>query len=74
MEWEYHKCLNFGELEVLGREGWELVAVLPSGSGGEGVFYLKRPALGFRERVTMDQKRHYYGLLGIVAHDEEQHR
>jgi len=74
MGWEYHKSLDFGELEALGREGWELVAVLPSESDGEGVFYLKRLALGFRERVTMDQKRHYYGLLGIVARDEEQRR
>jgi len=76
--WEYHKSKNEGELPALGRQGWELVAVLPGGVpanvGGEGpTFYFKRPALTFREEVTLDQKRRYYDLIGIQmpTHDDE---
>ncbi len=68
--WEYHKSLGDGDLEVLGRAGWELVAVVPS-TGEEAAFYFKRPAPGFRERVTNDQKRHYYTLLGIKGPEEK---
>ena len=74
MEWEYTRCTQFGELEALGRDRWELVAVLPSSAEGESVFYLKRPAPTFREQVTLEQKRHYYGLMGIVDQKEEQHK
>ena len=68
--WEYHTSKNEGELSLLGRQGWELVAVLPGGVPakvtGEGpTFYFKRPALSFREEVTQDQKRRYYDLIGI---------
>ena len=68
MAWEYRKCLDFGELEALGREGWELVAVLPAGTEAEAIFYLKRPAPNFRERVTEEQKRHYYRPFGVSHH------
>jgi len=69
--WEYCKTRDESELEALGREGWELVAVVGK-TEGEVVFYFKRPAHDFREEVTMDQKRHHYGLMGIQAtvHDE----
>jgi hypothetical protein len=72
--WEYHKSVDEGELDALGREGWELVAVVEGRGEGEVVFYFKRPGRDFREEVTLDQKRHYYGLLGIRAagHDEGQ--
>jgi hypothetical protein len=68
--WEYHKTSGDGELEALGQEGWELVAVVPSMNDGEATFYFKRPAHDFRERVTLDQKRHYYGLMGITPREE----
>jgi hypothetical protein len=70
--WEYCKTRDEAELEALGREGWELVAVVGGKTESEVVFYFKRPAHDFREEVTMDQKRHYYGLMGIQAavHDE----
>jgi hypothetical protein len=70
--WEYRKSRDEGELGALGREGWELVAVLRGTVEGEVVFYFKRPGPDFREEVTMDQKRHYYGLLGVQAgvHDD----
>lgn len=50
--WEY---LTLSEAEVdlaaLGRDGWELAAVGPTGA-----LYFKRPALDFRERITLDQR------------------
>jgi hypothetical protein len=63
--WEY---LTIGEAErdalpALGREGWELVAV--GGTAAAPILYLKRPALGFRERVTLDQRQAYYAAGGI---------
>jgi hypothetical protein len=65
--WEYRRSTNEGELEALGRAGWELVAVVQGKEAGEVVFYLKRPAPDFREEVTLDQKRRYYGLMGVPA-------
>jgi hypothetical protein len=65
--WEY---LTLPEAErdrlgVLGREGWELVAV--GGEGAERTLYLKRPLLSFRERVTLEQRSRYYEALGREA-------
>jgi hypothetical protein len=70
--WEYRKCMDEGELDALGRDGWELVSVLPGGTEGSAVFYFKRPAHDFREEVTLEQKRHYYKLMGVgtSSHDE----
>jgi hypothetical protein len=64
--WEY---LTIREAEraalpALGREGWELVAV--GATGGEPTLYLKRAALGFRERVTLDQRQAYYASRGLA--------
>ena len=56
-------------LNALGSEGWELVGV--GGDADEGVLYLKRPALDFRERVTMDQRGRYYEALGLGARADE---
>jgi hypothetical protein len=69
-EWEYYKSEDDAELDALGRAGWELVAVLPGHGEGAAVFYFKRPAPDFREQVTLDQKRHYYNLLGIRSSAE----
>ena len=63
--WEYRKTSGDEDMEELGREGWELVAVVPSGMPGQTTFYYKRPAPTFREQVTNDQKRRYYTKLGI---------
>lgn len=65
--WEYRveRDISADELNKLGEVGWELVTV-------EGLdFYLKRPRLSFRERVTLDQKRRYYALWNVAAGDEE---
>jgi hypothetical protein len=69
--WEYHKASDDTQLNELGSEGWELVAVTSSGAEGAAVFYFKRPALTFREQVTEDQKRHYYALKKIKPPREE---
>lgn len=54
--WEYRTGTGLGvdELNALGAEGWELVAVQ------DGTFYLKRPGLDFKERVTLEQRAHYF--------------
>ena len=45
-------------LDRLGRDAWELAAA----SGA--TLYFKRPGPDFRERVTIDQKRHVYSAIG----------
>jgi len=67
--WEYLKTSSDEDIEALGREGWELVAVVPEGLGGALSFYFKRPAPEFRERVTNDQKKRYYSSLGIALRE-----
>jgi hypothetical protein len=65
-KWEYLAIAEqeAGDLNALGDQGWELAGV----SGRR--LYFKRPAMSFRERVTLDQKRHYYGLLQVPFEDE----
>jgi hypothetical protein len=65
-KWEYLAIAEqeAGDLNALGEQGWELVGV------NDGRLYFKRPAMSFRERVTLDQKRHYYGLLGVPFEGE----
>ena len=51
-EWEYVTASEAdADLATLGRGGWELVGVGPSGT-----LYFKRPAPDFRERITLDQR------------------
>jgi hypothetical protein len=73
-QWEYRKSSAFEELAALGQEGWELVAALPDPESGRPTFYLKRPAPELRTRVTLDQKRRYYGVLGIRAPEDRAQR
>jgi hypothetical protein len=56
--WEYRVASDLDEIALngLGGEGWELVGI------NRGAFYLKRPELSFRERVTLEQKQRYYAL------------
>lgn len=62
--WEYRIApdLTEADLNRLGGEGWDLVAV--GADGAIPVFYLKRPRLDFREQVTLDQKARYVGGAG----------
>lgn len=61
--WEYVQVdqsnASLAELNALGAKGWELV------SGGDTLIF-KRPAPGFRERVTIDQKRAVYERFGLT--------
>ena len=65
LTWEYLKTESDADLAALGRQGWELVAVLP---GGEGmpVCYFKRPAPDFRDGVTLEQQQRYYATRGLA--------
>ena len=72
--WEYRTADGLDpalDLDVLGREGWELVAAVAGGGGADRVLYFKRPAPGFRERVTLDQKRRVYAAAGLALPDGE---
>ncbi len=57
--WEYRIAPGLAETELnrLGADGWELVAVGAAEAGP--VLYLKRPRPDFREQVTLDQKARY---------------
>jgi D-ribose pyranase len=48
--WEYHRTDGKPDLEALGREGWELVAL------DAGEWILKRPAPDLTERFTLEQR------------------
>ena len=70
--WEYRTADGLDpalDLDLLGREGWELVAAVPAGE--ERVLYFKRPAPSLRERVTLDQKRRVYAAVGLALPDGE---
>ena len=63
--WEYRVVEGeAGEehLNTLGDEGWELVGF--TASAGSLRAYLKRPALPFKEQVTLEQRQKYARLDG----------
>jgi hypothetical protein len=64
--WEYRIAPDLSETDLnrLGEEGWELVAV--GADGTSPVFYLKRARPDFREQVTLDQKARYVGAGGAA--------
>ncbi len=59
--WEYRieQSPSSEMLSQLGADGWELTGI----EGGSCV--LKRPALSFVERVTLEQRACYYESLGL---------
>lgn len=68
--WEYRveRATSEAKLNELGARGWEVVAVTEA----LGDVVLKRPALDFREQVTLDQRRRYFGYWGLdVPEDRE---
>jgi hypothetical protein len=65
MKWEYVVTGDETQLPNLGREGWELVAVVPRAGGLS--FYLKKPAPGLKERITLEQRREVYRQKGGEA-------
>ena len=59
--WEYQVFrgeISQAQLDELGHEGWELVAVTDYAT------YLKRPTLPFKERVTLEQRERYARMRG----------
>lgn len=56
--WEYLTS-KAPDLERLGADGWELVAV------AEGTFYFKRPAPSVQERITLEQRKEVYATRGM---------
>ncbi|MGE3798515.1 MAG: hypothetical protein AB7G88_11835 [Thermomicrobiales bacterium] len=64
--WEYRIIDQIDEpsLNSLGADGWELVDQSNAG------WVLKRPAPDFREQVTLDQRRRYFGYWGLEVPGE----
>lgn len=65
--WDYRfvDIRNGQEMARLGALGWEAV-----GATQDDVL-LKRPALDFREQVTLDQRRRYFGYWGLDVPEDE---
>jgi hypothetical protein len=65
--WEYLVIpeADRDQLDELGCQGWELVAL--GGDESARLLYLKRRAPGLRERVTIEQRERYYRSRGLVA-------
>jgi hypothetical protein len=63
--WEYLTLDRPPDLAELGRQGWELVAVVARDSGDS--FYFKRPLPDFRDQVTTDQRNRYYRRVGLAG-------
>ncbi len=63
--WEYLTAAGdrTPDLAALGRAGWELVA---TAGEARGTLYFRRPGLSFRERVTLEQRRHVYEQAGRI--------
>lgn len=59
--WRYHVLrtdspVTVDDLDALGADGWELVAAVPNPDEPTFSLIFKRPAPGFRERITLDQR------------------
>ncbi|MCC6945713.1 MAG: hypothetical protein IT335_14125 [Thermomicrobiales bacterium] len=65
--WEYRveRAPGAAALNELGAQGWEVV------SATQVDVFLKRPALDFREQVTLDQRRRYFGYWGLEVPEEK---
>lgn len=61
LRWQYHVLraeppFSTQELDALGEEGWELVAATADPGTPKVSLIFKRPAPGFRARITLDQR------------------
>ena len=54
-------------LTNLGEQGWEVVTA----SAGAPRLLLRRAKPSFRERVTLDQKRHVYASAGVALPEDD---
>ena len=64
--WEYTTTSEHDALAQLGREGWELVAVLPGIDGAAPTLYFKRPFMYFRDPESKEQRQRYYAQMGLT--------
>ncbi len=71
--WHYRLIDAYDDstLSSLGAQGWEVVATGPGTSRSGARLCLKRARPTFRERVTLDQKRHVYAAHGIPLPEGE---
>lgn len=67
--WEYRwlDATDDARLASLGARGWEVVAT----SADTTRLLLKRARPTFRERVTLDQKRHVYRSAGFALPEDD---
>lgn len=61
MKWQYQISQDEAMLPRLGQEGWELIAVVPSGQHIK--FYFKKPSLTLAEQITEEQREEVYRQL-----------
>lgn len=63
-QWEYRveDAIPVEVLNELGADGWELTGV---DDRQHTRFIFRRPAQSFVERVTLEQRAHYYASLGL---------
>ncbi len=63
-KWEYRVevAIPIELLNQLGGDGWELTGV---DERQRTKFIFRRPAQSFVERVTLEQRAHYYESLGL---------
>jgi hypothetical protein len=66
-QWEYkiEEAASVERMNELGADGWELIEL----DGTRTIF--RRPALTYVERVTLEQRAHYYESLGLVPETDE---
>lgn len=59
--WDYkvEENITAARMNELGADGWELIEL----DGARSIF--RRPALSYVERVTLEQRAHYYESLGL---------
>ena len=67
--WDYQwlDAREESRLASLGERGWEVVAA----SADASRLLLKRAKPAFRERVTLDQKRHVYRSAGVAFPEDD---
>ena len=67
--WDYRwlDAADEARLTSLGERGWDVVGV----SADTTRLLLKRAKPTFRERVTLDQKRHVYRSAGIALPEDD---
>jgi hypothetical protein len=69
---KWHYYIRRGELtqdalNEIGKEGWELVSVVPERN--ESAYYFKRPHPTLAESITLEQRERYFDEWGVGPTD-----